>query len=169
MGGPNFSVAYTVSQTPEVVFSAVNDVRGWWTGEPGVKGATDKLGAEWTYRFKDLHYTKQRIIEFVPGKKVVWLVLDSKLSFVKDQTEWNGSKITFEIAKRGDKTELRFTHVGLVPEVECYGDCSSAWGYYVKGPLRALISKKGKPPAGARAKSKAKTATFPRPSSKRSK
>jgi uncharacterized protein YndB with AHSA1/START domain len=169
MGSPNFSVTYTVSQTPEEVFSAVNDVRGWWTGEPGAKGSTDKLGAEWTYQFKDLHYTKQRITEFVPGKKVVWLVLDSKLSFVKDQTEWNGSKISFGIARRGDKTELRFTHVGLVPEVECYGNCSSAWGYYVKGPLRALISKKGKARAAAGARGNTKHAARPKSIAKRSK
>jgi uncharacterized protein YndB with AHSA1/START domain len=167
MSSPNFSVAYTVSETPEEVFRAINDVRGWWTGEPGPKGTTDKLGAVWTYQFKDLHYTKQRITEFVPGKKVVWLVMDSKLSFVKDQTEWNGSKITFEIGKKGDKTELRFTHVGLVPEVECYGDCSSAWGYYVKGPLRELISKKGK--ASARAKVKPRQSARRKSSANRSK
>jgi uncharacterized protein YndB with AHSA1/START domain len=169
MSSPNFSVAYTVSQSPEAVFSAVNDVRGWWTGEPGAKGTTDKLGAEWTYRFKDLHYTKQRITEFVPGKKVVWLVLDSRLSFVQDPTEWNGSKISFEITKKGDKTELRFTHVGLVPEVECYGDCSSAWGYYVKGPLRALISKKGKTRPRARAEGRTKKAARPRSRARRPK
>jgi uncharacterized protein YndB with AHSA1/START domain len=169
MSSPNFSVAFTVSQTPEEVFSAINDVRGWWTGEPGAKGTTDRLGAEWTYQFKDLHYTKQRITEFVPGKKVVWLVLDSKLSFVKDQTEWNGSKITFDIAKQGGTTELRFTHVGLVPEVECYGDCSSAWGYYVKGPLRALITKKGKARTGARAQGKSKKAASPKSRAKRAK
>jgi uncharacterized protein YndB with AHSA1/START domain len=168
MSGPNFSVAYTVSQTPEEVFSAINNVRGWWTGEPGAKGTTDKLGAEWTYQFKDLHHTKQRITEFVPGKRVVWLVLDSKLSFVKDQTEWNGSKISFEIAKKGDKTELRFTHVGLVPEAECYEDCSSAWGYFVKGPLRALISKQGKSRTRAKDKGKTKKAARPISSAKRS-
>jgi uncharacterized protein YndB with AHSA1/START domain len=167
VSSPNFSVAYTVSQTPEEVFRAVNDVRGWWTGEPGAKGTTDKLGAEWTYQYKDIHYTKQRITEFVPGKKVVWLVLDSKLSFVKDQTEWNGSKITFDIAKKGDKTELRFTHVGLNPDVECYGDCSSAWGYYVKGPLRVLISKQGKTNASVRAKGKTKRAARPSSGAKR--
>jgi uncharacterized protein YndB with AHSA1/START domain len=169
MSSPNFSVAYTVSQTPEEVFNAVNDVRGWWTGEPGAKGTTNKLGAEWTYQYKELHYTKQRITEFVPGKRVVWLVLDSKLSFVKDQTEWNGSKITFEIAKKGRKTELRFTHVGLVPEAECYGDCSSAWGYYVKGPLKALISKSGKKRTKASSNGKSRKAARPKSVAKRSK
>jgi len=166
LSSPNFSVAYTVSQTPDQVFDAINDVRGWWTGDPGVKGRTDKLGAVWTYQYKELHFTKQRITEFVPGKRVVWLVLDSRLSFVKDQTEWNGSKITFEISRKGGKTEVRFTHVGLVPQVECYGDCSSAWGYYVKGPLRALISNKGK--VSAVAKGKTKKAARPEPRHRRS-
>jgi uncharacterized protein YndB with AHSA1/START domain len=167
MSGPNFSVEYTVTQTPQEVFDAINDVRDWWTGEPGVRGNTHGLGAEFTYRYKDLHYTKQRITEFVPGRKVVWLVLDSRLSFVKDETEWNGSKITFEIGKKGAKTELRFTHVGLVPEVECYGDCSSAWGYFVKGPLRTLIAK-GAGRGRARREGKTKRATPSRSSRSRS-
>jgi len=169
MSGPNFSVTYTVNQTPEEVFNAINNVRGWWSGEPGAKGTTDKLGAVWTYQFRDLHFTKQKITEFVPGKKVVWQVLDSTLSFVKDTTEWNGSKITFEIAKKGSKTELRFTHVGLVPDVECYGNCSSAWGYYVKGPLRALISKQGNARAEVKAKGQAKKSGRRKSSLKRSK
>jgi hypothetical protein len=64
----------------------------------------------------------------VPGKKVVWLVVDSKINFVKTRTKWNCTDIVFEIAKKGDKTELRFTHVGLVPAIECYGKCAGAWG-----------------------------------------
>jgi hypothetical protein len=76
----------------------------------------------------------------VPGKKVVWLVVDSKISFVKDKDEWNCTDIVFEIAKKGDKTELRFTHVGLVPAIECYGKCAGAWGYYSNESLRGLIT-----------------------------
>jgi hypothetical protein len=45
--------------------------------------------------------------------------LDSQLNFVKDKTEWNGTDIVFEITKKDDKTELRFTHVRLVPAFEC--------------------------------------------------
>ncbi len=144
MKSTNFTTAYTVDQTPEEVFAAVNNVRGWWSGN--IEGRTDKLGEEWTYRYKDMHYSKQKITEFVPGKKVVWSILDSYLSFVKDKTEWNGTKVTFEISKKDKKTELRFTHVGLVPEYECYDDCSNAWGSYVNGSLRNLITKgKGQP------------------------
>ena len=86
--------------------------------------------------------------ELVPGKRVVWLVLDSSLSFIKNKKEWNGTRITFDIARKGDNTEVRFTHVGLVPDQECYGACSDAWGSYIRGSLRSLISKgKGAPNA----------------------
>ena len=113
MNEQNLTVAFTVDQTPEEAFAAINNVRGWWSGD--IDGSTDTLGDEWTYRYKDIHYSKQRITEFVPGKKVVWLVVDGYLNFVEDKTEWKGTAITFEIAKKGDKTEVRFTHVGLVP------------------------------------------------------
>ena len=140
----NLTATFTVDQTPEEAFAAINHVRGWWSGE--IEGGTDKLGDEFTYRYKDVHYSKQRITELIPGKKVVWHVLDSYLKFVEDKSEWNGTNITFEIAKKGDQTEVRFTHLGLVPEVECFNACSSAWGFYITGSLRSLIATgKGEP------------------------
>ncbi len=138
MKSEGFTTAFTVEQTPEEVFDAVNNVRGWWSGE--IDGATDRLGAEFTYRYKDLHRSTQKITEWVPGRKVVWHVLDGRINFVKDKTEWNGTEIVFEIARKGDKTELRFTHVGLVPAFECYGDCSGAWGFYINESLYGLIT-----------------------------
>ena len=140
----NFTVTISVDQTPQQVFEAINNVRAWWSGE--IDGQTDKLGAEFTYRYKDLHFSTQKITEFVPGKKVVWHIVDSRLNFVKDKTEWNGTDVIFEIAKKGNKTELRFTHAGLVPAFECYGDCSGAWGFYIKDSLQSLITTgKGQP------------------------
>jgi len=144
MKSQNYSSTFTVDQTPEEAFAAINNVRDWWSGN--IEGSTNKLGDEWTYRYKDVHYSKQKITELVPGKKVVWLVLDSYLNFIEDKTEWNGTKITFEIGKNGDKTEVRFDHLGLTPEVECYDACSNAWGGYVNGSLRNLITRgKGQP------------------------
>ncbi len=86
------------------------------------------------------------IILVARGKKVVWHMLDGHLTFVKDQTEWNSSQIVFEITKMVDKTELRFTHVGLVPTLECYGDCSAGWGFFINNSLCSLITTgKGEP------------------------
>ena len=144
MTDQNLTTTFTVDQTPEEAFAAINNVRGWWSGE--IEGSTDKLGDEWTYRYRDVHYSKQKVTESIPGKKVVWLVLDGYLNFVEDKSEWKGTEITFEISRKGDKTEIRFTHVGLVRESECFNACSNAWGSYVNGSLRSLITTgKGQP------------------------
>ncbi|HEV8270308.1 MAG TPA: SRPBCC domain-containing protein [Chitinophagaceae bacterium] len=137
----DFTTTILVDQTPEEAFNAINNVRGWWTGEPGVEGNTDKLGDEFTYSYKDIHYSKQKIAELIPDKKVVWLVTDSKLNFIKDKSEWTGTKISFEIDGKGDKTEIRFTHIGLAPDIECYRDCSNAWSSYINSSLRNFITK----------------------------
>ncbi|MGO9480198.1 MAG: SRPBCC family protein [Candidatus Kryptoniota bacterium] len=139
MKDQSLTAAILIDQTPEEAFAAINNVRGWWSGE--IEGSTDKLGDEFTYRYKDIHYSKQKITEFIPGKKVVWLITDSYLSFIKDKTEWNGTNVTFEISKKGKQTEVRFTHVGLLPEHECFNACSGAWGSYIRGSLRDLITK----------------------------
>jgi hypothetical protein len=76
----------------------------------------------------------------IAGKKVVWLVLDGRLNFVEDKHEWTGTTITFDIAKKGGQTEVQFTHVGLVPQNQCFTACSNAWDYYISGSLRHLIA-----------------------------
>lgn len=134
----SYSTEFTVEQSPQEVFAAINDVRGWWSGD--IEGVTDRLGAEFTYRYQDIHCSKQRITELVPGCRVVWQVLDAFLNFTDDPREWVGSQIVFEIAPSGDRTVVRFSHVGLTPEIECYEKCSGAWGYYINSSLRSLVS-----------------------------
>ncbi len=90
-----YVTAFTVDQTPEEAFTAIKYVRGWWSGE--IEGGTGDLGDEFTYRYKDVHYSKQKITELIPAKKIVWQVLDSFLKFTKDKTEWNGTEIIFEL------------------------------------------------------------------------
>lgn len=101
MKSQNYTTAFTVDKTPEEAFAAINGVRGWWSGN--IEGSTNKLGNEWTYCHKDIHDSKQKITELVPGKKVVGQVVDSYLNFIEDKAEWNGTKITFDIAKKDDK------------------------------------------------------------------
>jgi hypothetical protein len=87
-----------------------------------------------------------KVTEMAPNKKVVWLVVDNYFSFTEDKTEWENTKVVFEIATHGNKTEIRFTHQGLVPAFECFDVCSNAWGSYINGSLRNLIATgKGKP------------------------
>lgn len=140
MAGADITYTLLVDQTPEEAFNAVNNVRWWWTED--IVGSTDKLNEEFTYRYKDFHYYKQKKTELIPGKKIVWYVTDSSLDFLKNKSEWNGTNITFDITKKGDKTEVRFTHLGIAPGIECYDKCSNAWGSYINNSLRNLITKK---------------------------
>ena len=138
MNDQNYSISFTTNHSAEEVFAAINNVRGWWSEE--IKGPTDKLGAQFTYHHENVHRCKMKITEFVPGEKVVWLVLDNYFNFTEDKTEWTGTKIIFEVSNKDAKTQLRFTHEGLVPEYECFKVCSNAWGSYINGSLQSLIT-----------------------------
>ena len=138
MQSQNFATTFTVEQTPAEVFDAINNVRGWWTGE--IEGNSNEAGDEFSYRYPGFHYSKQKIAESVPGKKVVWQVIDAHLDGFDDPTEWTGTVITFEIDSTQDGTEVRFSHLGLVPGFECFDSCSSAWSFFVNGSLKKLIA-----------------------------
>jgi len=137
----DFTVTVSVDKTPAETFDAINNVRGWWSGE--IAGNTTRLGDEFTYRYKDLHYSKHKLVELVPEKKVVWLITESGINIVEDKNEWLGTKIIFDIAKKEGKTQIRFTHEGLIPEKECYGGCSNAWTGYIVDSLRNFIENGG--------------------------
>lgn len=140
----DFTTSFTVGETPEEAFAAIANVRGWWSED--IEGRTDELGAEFVFRSGDLHRSTQKITEFVPGVRVVWHVVDSQINFVKDKHEWTGTDIVFEISRQGGRTELQFTHAGLVRAFECYGGCSDAWSFYINHSLFLLITTgKGEP------------------------
>ena len=140
----SFNTTISVDQTPNEAFNAINNVRGWWSED--IEGKTEKLNDEFTYHYRDTHRSKMKIIEVIPDKKVVWLVLDNYFTFTKDKTEWIGTKIIFEISQKDNKTQIHFTHLGLVPEYECYDKCFNGWSIFINSSLRSLITKgKGQP------------------------
>lgn len=137
MNDSNFTTRFLVEQTPQEVFDAINDVRSWWSGQ--IEGDTDRLGAEFTYRYKHLHYSRQKLTELVPGEKIVWQVVDARLSFVEEGEEWKDTLVVFDIARKAGRTEVSFTHAGLTPACTCYGACSGGWNVFINGNLRNRI------------------------------
>ena len=143
MKNKNFTTTLIVDQTPEEVFNAIRNVRGWWSGyySEEIKGDTEKLNDEFSFRAGGgAHYSRQKLIEVIPNKKVVWLITDSKLDFLEKKNEWTGTRVSFDISTKGNKTELVFTHEGLIPEIECYNSCAPAWSQYLHNKLLPLIT-----------------------------
>lgn len=138
MKSQNFTTTILVDQSPAEVYKAVNNPKAWWTDD--IEGNPEKLNDEWNYHFGDNHRSKLKTIELVPGRKVTWLVEENYFKNAKDQGEWVGNTITFEISKEGDKTKLVFTQIGLVPAYDCYKACEWAWTGFVQKSLKSLIA-----------------------------
>jgi len=140
----SYTATISVDQSPKEAFDAIRNVRGWWS--KAIEGRTSKVGDEFKYHYQDVHKCTMKLVELVPNKRVVWLVTDNYFNFTEDKKEWKGTKVVFDVAKEGDKTVIRFTHQGLVPAYECYNVCSDAWGSYIRGSLKSLITTgKGSP------------------------
>jgi hypothetical protein len=131
----SFSYSFTSSKSPETIFELLLDIDKWWSGfySETISGKSQAVNDEFSFNAGGgVHYSKQKLVELIPNKKIVWLVTDSNLSFLSDTSEWNDTKICFDISAEGKKTKVTFTHDGLVPQIECYDQCSSAWSQYLE-------------------------------------
>jgi uncharacterized protein YndB with AHSA1/START domain len=141
MENKNFTATIEVAKSPESVFKSItSDVAKWWGGKD-FEGSSKKLNDEFIIHHPGAHYSKQKLVEVVPGKKIVWFVTESTLYWLKkDQHEWANTKMIFEISTKGNKTILHFTHEGLVPEKECYAKCEQGWSMVIKDWLFHFIT-----------------------------
>ena len=133
----DFSATLVVDKTPKEAFDAIADVSAWWA--KNFTGNSKNKGDVFSVKFGDT-FVNFKITEAVPGKKVIWLVTDCNLHWIKDKKEWKGTQVVWDIAPVGNTTEIVMTHVGLVPESECYNDCYAGWNGHIKGSLYKLLS-----------------------------
>lgn len=134
----SFTTSFEVDRSPDDVFDVITDVSRWWTGH--VEGRADRVGEEFTYRFSDIHDSRQRVTELVAGRRIVWEVVSAELSGRRTPDEWIGTHIIFDLVPTNSGTNVQFAHDGLVPELECYGDCAFAWTFFLQSSLRTLIT-----------------------------
>jgi len=138
----DFTYSFHSSKSPEAVFGILMDVRKWWSGffEETITGESSKQGDEFSFRAGGgAHYSKQQLAEYVPGKKLVWKVTDSDLSFLEETGEWTGTRFGFDVSEDLSETKVTFTHYGLVPEKECFHECSAGWMKYL-GKLKEKLA-----------------------------
>ena len=125
-------------------FENICQPSAWWVGN--TEGEAKKSGDVFTVHFSETSFVTFRLGEVIPDKKIVWHVADCYLPHLNDKKEWNGTDIVWEISSGNGSTRIDMTHVGLVPEVECYEQCETGWNHYIKESLFKLITEgKGLP------------------------
>jgi hypothetical protein len=68
MRAKDYTTFFTVDQSPEQVFDAINNVASG--GREKLAAPPTKLGDEFTYRYQDLHRSTQKITELVRASKL---------------------------------------------------------------------------------------------------
>ena len=139
----NFHRTITVNASPEETMKKISEVNGWWA--KNFTGKAEKLNDKFSVRFGDT-FVDFQISELIPNQKVVWTVTDCNLHWIKDKKEWKGTEVVFEISGKKNETQIDFTHIGLVPGVECYDACETGWTGHFQLSLAKFINEgKGTP------------------------
>jgi hypothetical protein len=135
------SKAVDIRVSPDALYQAISTadgLRGWWCnnimedGSEGVLQLSFKGGA---------HSARIRFDKGKAPSRAEWDVLEHR-----PLSEWNGTKLVFDIEKEDPKdSKLRFQHVGLNPDCECYGACNNAWSYLMESIKDYLENGKGGP------------------------
>lgn len=143
MTNKNYHTTIKVKASAEEAMKRIGQVSKWWAKK--VKGKSEKLNDEFTVDFGET-FVDFKISKLQPNKKVVWKVTDCNLHWINDKKEWVDTEIIFEIKQGRNSSKIDFTHVGLVPGVECYSDCEVGWNGHITGSLVKLINEgKGQP------------------------
>jgi hypothetical protein len=138
-----YHCSITANITPKEAMKRISRVSDWWA--KNTEGSTQKVNDVFTVRFGET-FVSFKITEIIWDTEMVWRVTDCYLHWQKDKTEWNGTKIVWDLSEKDHSTSIHFTHLGLVPGVECYENCVEGWDGHIKGSLLKLLTEnKGNP------------------------
>ncbi len=135
MKNRNLHLTITANASASEALKKISQVNLWWSKD--FRGKAEKLNDAFAVHFGD-RFVKFKINEAIPDKKIVWHVTECH-DWTPDNDEWIGTDIVFEVSEKAGIKTLNFTHIGLVPDVECYDDCEAGWTNYITKSLRMLL------------------------------
>lgn len=118
-------------------FRRIGRVSDWWTRN--FTGRAESPGDRFSVRFGET-FVDFKIGEVVPGKKIVWQVTDCNLHWINNKKEWKGTSIVWEVSSENGAAQVKMTHAGLVPSVECYSNCKTGWDFCIGESLLKLLT-----------------------------
>ena len=139
----DYHVSIVVPGSTQTASDSISRVSDWWT--VNATGDTINEGGVFLVPFGET-FARFKIVENIPGKKIRWHILDCNLHWLKNKKEWKDTEILWEISPIGDSTRIDMTHIGLVPEIECFEDCNKGWNHYIRVSLYKLLTEgRGEP------------------------
>jgi hypothetical protein len=109
-----YTAVIEVTKLSNFVFKHIIELSKWWVEE--FVGEELKLNSEFILKIGDGHFSKNKVIEFVPHKKFVWVTTESKRT--SDNFDWTGTKMIFELSPKNEGTQIIFTYDGVIPDGE---------------------------------------------------
>ncbi len=139
----DFQTTLNLTASPETVYEALATTSGvsrWWapaTGSASTGGGLD-------FRFGE-HLVRFRVTEADRPTRVRWYTVDCDV-----MPDWIGTTIAFDLSStETGGTTVRFRHVGLVPQLDCYEQCSTDWGHFLHSSLVSYIETGAGHPVGS--------------------
>jgi hypothetical protein len=140
----DYQGSFTANVSPSEAVEKISRIPEWWGKD--FTGKSGEPNDVFTVKFSSGDTYKARVAEILPGNKVVWEFIDTYQGWVKNTAEWVGTKIIWEVIPQKEGVEVKMTHLGLVPELECYDQCTKAWDYLLQESLAKLLNEgKGGP------------------------
>jgi len=133
----DYSKTITANIAANEALRRISRVSGWWT--KNFKGASQKRGDIFSVDFGET-FVDFKVVEVIPEKRIVWEVTNCNLHWIRDKTEWNNTRIVWDISTANKTTTVRMTHVGLTPAAECYSNCKKGWDFHVGESLLELLT-----------------------------
>ncbi|HZT23880.1 MAG TPA: SRPBCC domain-containing protein [Verrucomicrobiae bacterium] len=141
----NYHASVSANIAPSDAVKKINRLSAWWGKD--FEGTAEKVGDVFGIRFGET-WVRFKVVEIVPNKKLVWQVMDCYLPWLADKTEWRNTRLVWELSNNNGSTQIDFTHVGLVPELECYDNCREGWNFYINESLRKWLAENHGVPNG---------------------
>lgn len=138
MRDTSFTETVKTSADPSDIISKIGNVSEWWAKD--FQGTSKNVGDNFVVKFSSGDTFAIKVSEIIPEQKVVWDITDAFQGWVKEPKEWVGTRIEWDIKAENGVSEVTFTHVGLVPQLECFGTCSKVWDYLMQKSFSDLLN-----------------------------
>jgi len=123
----NIANEVKIDAVPSKVYDALSTeegYRGWWTKDCDVD---PRPGGEAEFRFNEGQVAMRFRFDALDPESGVRMTCIGH----KNNDEWQGTKLRFDLAPQDGGTHVRFRHDGWDRKSDCYEQCVQGWAHFM--------------------------------------